>query len=117
MNKKSITVALAVALAAGAPVHTLVQCLVFHMLLLPIMFSCWLGATVVSFAKKTGDYRSLSVTDLRVMALTYMLEVERNGTANIRAAPRMPKPSQPARASLADTLAAQVQTCSSLESR
>lgn len=43
-----------------------------------------------NFAKKTGDFISLSAPDLRVIALAYQLEVERNGTANIKAAPIQP---------------------------
>eukprot|EP00938_MAST-03A_sp_MAST-3A-sp1_P005264 g5264.t1 len=38
-------------------------------------------ARVVEFAKKTGDLRSLSTADLRVLALTYMLEVETRGSS------------------------------------
>lgn len=37
-------------------------------------------AAVIEFTKASGDYTSLSVADLRVIALAYMLEVERNGT-------------------------------------
>ncbi|KAL6067772.1 20S-pre-rRNA D-site endonuclease nob1 [Balamuthia mandrillaris] len=37
---------------------------------------------VVSFAKKTGDYASLSAVDLKVLALTYMLEREVKGTVD-----------------------------------
>lgn len=39
-------------------------------------------ARVVEFAKKTGDLRSLSTADLRVLALTYMLEVETRGSSS-----------------------------------
>lgn len=46
--------------------------------------------TVADFAKHTGDYRSLSATDIRVMALAYTMEVERNGTEHIRRSPRDP---------------------------
>ncbi|KAF0514302.1 Nin one binding Zn-ribbon like-domain-containing protein [Gigaspora margarita] len=42
---------------------------------------------VVNFSKKTGDYTSLSAIDLRVMALTYMLEVQVNGTKRLRKEP------------------------------
>ena len=38
-------------------------------------------AAVSAFAKLTGDYRSLSPVDLKVLALTYMLEVEAAGSA------------------------------------
>lgn len=43
---------------------------------------------VSNFAKLTGDFVSLSATDLRVLALTYMLEVEANGKAHIRTKPK-----------------------------
>lgn len=43
--------------------------------------------SVVNFSKKTGDFASLSAVDLRVMALTYMLEVEANGTKRLRKEP------------------------------
>ena len=42
---------------------------------------------VVDFAKKTGDFFSLSVPDLKVLALTYMLEKETHGVAHIRVEP------------------------------
>ncbi|GBC05927.1 hypothetical protein RclHR1_06500009 [Rhizophagus clarus] len=42
---------------------------------------------VVNFSKKTGDFTSLSAVDLRVLALTYMLEVETNGTERLRKEP------------------------------
>lgn len=42
---------------------------------------------VVKFSKKTGDFNSLSAVDLRVLALTYMLEVEANGTEGLRKEP------------------------------
>lgn len=35
--------------------------------------------TVAQFAKKTGDYAAISKTDLRLIALTHMLELELNG--------------------------------------
>jgi rRNA maturation endonuclease Nob1 len=34
---------------------------------------------VAAFAKKTGDFSAISKTDLRLIALTHMLEVELNG--------------------------------------
>ncbi len=37
-------------------------------------------ATVIEFTKKSGDYASLSLTDIRVIALAWTLEYERNGT-------------------------------------
>ena len=45
-----------------------------------------LGA-VSRFAAQTGDLAVLSATDLEIIALTYMLEVEANGTQFIRDAP------------------------------
>lgn len=42
---------------------------------------------VLDFAKLTGDVASLSAVDLRVCALTYMLEVEANGKDHIRTKP------------------------------
>ncbi|KAJ3109419.1 Nin1 binding protein [Phlyctochytrium planicorne] len=44
-------------------------------------------AEVVAFAKKTGDFATLSVTDLKVLALTYTLEKEQNGVAHVRREP------------------------------
>ncbi|XP_044761214.1 RNA-binding protein NOB1 [Coccinella septempunctata] len=46
---------------------------------------------VMEFSKKTGDYASLSLTDLKVMALTYQLEKEKVGTDHIRTAPLFSK--------------------------
>ncbi|KAI9027941.1 Nin one binding Zn-ribbon like-domain-containing protein [Hyaloraphidium curvatum] len=44
--------------------------------------------TVMSFARKTGDFPSLSLTDLKVLALTYMLDREAHGgTAHLRMEP------------------------------
>lgn len=42
---------------------------------------------VTEFAKKTGDYPSLSATDIKVMALTYQLEKEHVGTDHLRTEP------------------------------
>lgn len=44
---------------------------------------------VTEFSKKTGDYPSLSATDIKVMALTYQLEKEKVGTAHLRQEPVM----------------------------
>ncbi|KAI8816098.1 Nin one binding Zn-ribbon like-domain-containing protein [Fimicolochytrium jonesii] len=44
-------------------------------------------AAVVAFSKKTGDFASLSVTDMKVLALTWMLEKEARGTAHLRTEP------------------------------
>ncbi|KAF5286359.1 hypothetical protein FQR65_LT12653 [Abscondita terminalis] len=46
---------------------------------------------VTEFSKKTGDYLSLSATDLKVMALTYQLEKEHVGIEHIRNEPIMQK--------------------------
>ena len=46
-----------------------------------------LVSAVIDFARKTGDYTQLSVPDLKVLALTYMIEREQNGLSNIRAEP------------------------------
>lgn len=43
--------------------------------------------TVVEFSKKTGDHRELSRTDLLVVALAYMLEVETNGRDHLHTEP------------------------------
>ncbi|XP_053305485.1 RNA-binding protein NOB1 [Spea bombifrons] len=42
---------------------------------------------VTEFAKKTGDYASLSATDLKVLALAYQLEVEHVGRTHLRNEP------------------------------
>jgi rRNA maturation endonuclease Nob1 len=39
---------------------------------------------VADFARKTGDFSALSLTDLKVIALTYTLEAELNGIAHIK---------------------------------
>merc|ERR1719334_183589 len=44
-------------------------------------------SVVSAFAKKTGDYRSLSATDIRLIALTYQLEKEHAGVAHLRLDP------------------------------
>lgn len=44
-------------------------------------------AAVVSFSRKTGDFSYLSLTDLRVMALAYQLEVESNGAEHLKTSP------------------------------
>ena len=38
---------------------------------------------VTEFSRKTGDYGSLSLTDLKVLALTYMLEAQQVGTDHL----------------------------------
>lgn len=42
---------------------------------------------ITDFSKKTGDYPSLSATDIKVMALTYQLEKEKVGTSHLRTEP------------------------------
>ncbi|OWZ07429.1 RNA-binding protein NOB1 [Phytophthora megakarya] len=44
---------------------------------------------VVNFSRKTGDFTYLSLTDLRVMALSYQLEAETNGTDHLRTSPEL----------------------------
>lgn len=46
---------------------------------------------MTEFAKKTGDYASLSATDIKVLALTYQLEVEVNGSEHLKTEPQMKK--------------------------
>ena len=45
---------------------------------------------VIAFARKTGDYPSLSHVDIKLMALTYQLECEvgPGGGANLRKEPQ-----------------------------
>ena len=45
----------------------------------------------MEFSKKTGDYASLSATDIEVMALTYQLEVEANGQEHLNKEPKFKK--------------------------
>lgn len=44
-------------------------------------------SVVTKFARATGDYSVLSLTDLRVIALCWMLEVERGGISRLREQP------------------------------
>lgn len=46
---------------------------------------------VTEFAKKTGDYATLSLTDLTVMALTYELEKQEVGVDHLRTEPIVAK--------------------------
>lgn len=46
---------------------------------------------VTEFSKKTGDYASLSATDIKVIALTYQLEKEKVGTEHLKSAPEAQK--------------------------
>ncbi|KAI7875385.1 hypothetical protein K492DRAFT_104948, partial [Lichtheimia hyalospora FSU 10163] len=47
---------------------------------------------VLEFSKKTGDFASLSMPDIKVMALTYTLEERANGLDNIRSEPLRIRP-------------------------
>ena len=42
---------------------------------------------VSEFAKKTGDFQSLSIVDLKVLALTYQLHKEKCGKEGLREEP------------------------------
>lgn len=42
---------------------------------------------VIEFAKKTGDYAALSLTDLKVIALTYEIEKQENGVDHLKKEP------------------------------
>ncbi|KAL0978017.1 hypothetical protein UPYG_G00164830 [Umbra pygmaea] len=44
---------------------------------------------VTEFSKKTGDYPSLSATDIKVLALTYQLEKENVGTEHLKKEPEV----------------------------
>lgn len=44
---------------------------------------------ITEFSKKTGDYPSLSATDIKVMALTYQLEKEKVGTEHLQHDPQV----------------------------
>ncbi|XP_051159958.1 RNA-binding protein NOB1 [Leptopilina boulardi] len=44
---------------------------------------------VTEFAKKTGDYPSLSATDIKVIALTYQYEKEKIGTEHLKTTPEI----------------------------
>ena len=44
---------------------------------------------VTDFAKKSGDYASLSLTDIKVMALAYMLEVRNVGKDHLKDEPEV----------------------------
>ncbi|XP_071401192.1 RNA-binding protein NOB1 isoform X2 [Centroberyx affinis] len=44
---------------------------------------------VTEFSKKTGDYPSLSATDIKVLALTYQLELEHVGAEHLRKEPEV----------------------------
>ncbi|KAM4603132.1 RNA-binding protein NOB1 [Polymixia lowei] len=44
---------------------------------------------VTEFSKKTGDYPSLSATDIKVLALTYQLELEHVGAEHLKKEPEV----------------------------
>nr|BAC35627.1 unnamed protein product [Mus musculus] len=46
---------------------------------------------VTEFSKKTGDYPSLSATDIQVLALTYQLEAEFVGVSHLKKEPEKAK--------------------------
>nr|CAG4638523.1 EOG090X07WR [Cyclestheria hislopi] len=46
---------------------------------------------VTEFSKKTGDFASLSATDMKVLALTYQLETEINGNEHLKTEPKINK--------------------------
>lgn len=48
-------------------------------------------AHVIEFAKKTGDYLSLSAVDIKIIALTYQLEKFKVGTDHLRTEPIVPQ--------------------------
>lgn len=48
---------------------------------------CVCVCAAVGFARQTGDLRALSRVDLRVIALTYMLERQETGAAHLRTEP------------------------------
>eukprot|EP01121_Diplochlamys_sp_Union-15-3_P016964 TRINITY_DN5884_c0_g1_i2.p1 TRINITY_DN5884_c0_g1~~TRINITY_DN5884_c0_g1_i2.p1 ORF type:complete len:447 (-),score=86.85 TRINITY_DN5884_c0_g1_i2:10-1308(-) len=57
---------------------------------------------VAEFSKKTGDYGSLSLTDLKILALVYTLEAEINGIDKIRTEPTVQRPKEEPRAKTVD---------------
>lgn len=52
----------------------------------------WCLFSVTEFSKKTGDYPSLSATDIKVLALTYQLELENVGSQHLRKEPEVKVP-------------------------
>uniref|UniRef100_A0A3Q2QF80 NIN1 (RPN12) binding n=1 Tax=Fundulus heteroclitus TaxID=8078 RepID=A0A3Q2QF80_FUNHE len=50
--------------------------------------------TVTEFSKKTGDYPSLSATDIKVLALTYQLELEHVGSQHLKTEPQLKVPAR-----------------------
>jgi RNA-binding protein NOB1 len=64
---------------------------------------------IIQFAKKTGDYASLSLADVKVLALTLMLEIEATGGKHLRLEP------VPARVSSGPTKKAEVKPAAAIE--
>lgn len=58
---------------------------------------------VSGFARQTGDFAALSLVDLKVMALSYDLEVQMNGMTHIRTAPKRVNHSLPSKSSPASS--------------
>lgn len=54
-----------------------------------MFFLCF---SVTEFSKKTGDYLSLSATDIKVLALTYQLELEHVGSQHLKKEPEVKVP-------------------------
>eukprot|EP00613_Pedinella_sp_CCMP2098_P068455 CAMPEP_0171906282 /NCGR_PEP_ID=MMETSP0993-20121228/5913_1 /TAXON_ID=483369 /ORGANISM="non described non described, Strain CCMP2098" /LENGTH=515 /DNA_ID=CAMNT_0012538079 /DNA_START=19 /DNA_END=1562 /DNA_ORIENTATION=+ len=52
---------------------------------------------VVRFSKASGDYATMSLVDLKVLALAYMLERQESGDKHLRAVPTGKKPPPPAK--------------------
>lgn len=50
--------------------------------------------SVTEFSKKTGDYPSLSATDIKVLALTYQLELEHVGAQHLKTEPEVKVPAE-----------------------
>ncbi|KAJ3187438.1 Nin1 binding protein [Gaertneriomyces sp. JEL0708] len=73
-------------------------------------------AAVVAFSKKTGDYAALSRTDLKILALTYMLEKESNGISHLRTEPVGPSRLKTPRLTATSAPAAATQVKSAISS-
>jgi len=59
----------------------------FSLFLLILWWILILKKIVTVFSKKTGDFASLSLTDLKVLALTWMLEKEAGNLDKLRMEP------------------------------
>ena len=46
--------------------------------------------SAIDFSKKTGDFANLSAIDIKVLALTYIIELEANCDSNLRKKPSKP---------------------------